>query len=163
MISNQIQPIETIITESINDKIDIETANISKCYDLIKHLSLKRYRLSDYIHSSEYTTDRNVLGWLNDDIQNVLPKSIKRSECICNSKNINITNDLGKVESKIISYDRVVNHTILDKDQIYAHMYGALQKVIQDKEALEEKVASQQRTIDALLAWATQQGFQVAP
>jgi uncharacterized coiled-coil protein SlyX len=42
-------------------------------------------------------------------------------------------------------------------------MYGALQKVIQDKEALEEKVATQQQTIDSLLAWATSQGYQSPP
>jgi hypothetical protein len=67
---------------------------------------------------------------------------------------------LGDINKNMISYDVIPNLPTIQKDQIYAHMYGALQKVIQDKEALEEKVATQQQTIDALLDWATSQGYQ---
>jgi hypothetical protein len=100
-------------------KTDIEDADIQICYDIVKGLKLKRFQYDASYAEVTQTKDKHMVGWIAQEVKTVFPKAVT-----------------------ITSYDPVANMSNfygLDVDQIYKSMYGALQKVIQDKEALENK------------------------
>jgi hypothetical protein len=69
--------------------------------------------------------DRNSVGWIAQDVSWVFPNAVQR-----------------------IANEWFPDFHALDVDQIYKTMYGALSKVIADKEALETRVV----TLEAKLA-----------
>jgi len=62
--------------------------------------------------------DHNSVGWIAQDVSWVFPNAVQR-----------------------VSNSWFPDFHSLDVDQIYKTMYGALSKVISDKEALEQRVA----------------------
>lgn len=65
---------------------------------------------------------------------------------------------------KIYIYGSEVNDFMtIDKTQIGILAGASVQELHQIVKSQQQTIDQQQRTIDALLAWATQQGFQVAP
>jgi hypothetical protein len=71
--------------------------------------------------------DKKVIGFIAQEVESFYPKAIIKSE----------ENGFEDFRS-------------LDVDQIYKCMYGALKKVINDKEALEATIVSQQQQINTL-------------
>lgn len=142
-----------------NDKENVHNADINRCYDLVKHLPLKRYTLSEVIYPKESNFDRTKLGWIESDLQQFLPKSSKKIDRIAQQNIIELANPDGTMGKKTLSYSIAKDVPITKPEQVYAHMYGALQKVIEDKEALEKKIESQNKTINELLIWALSQGY----
>jgi len=96
-------------------KENIEDANLDICYNTVKNLKLRRFKWKEEIYP-EYT-DRNVIGFIAQEVEQYFPNSVKQ------------TNDHGFVDFKSI-----------DVDQVYKTMYGALQKVISELEILEQEL-----------------------
>ena len=99
-------------------KLNIETANADLCYSTVKNLPLRRYTYDPAVFPDDAIHDRSVVGWIAQEVREVLPKAVS--------------------QSSQHGYDDFLS---LDADQIYKTMYGALQRVIADKEALEARVA----------------------
>src|SRR5210317_788523 len=97
-------------------KENIQDANLDTCYDTVKNLKLRRFRWRDDV---EGITDKNVIGWIAQEVEEVLPKSVST-----------VGEKYGLEDVKF-----------LNADQIYAAMFGTIQKLIEDKERLETQVA----------------------
>ena len=97
-------------------KLNIEDADLDICYDTVKTLPLRRFTYDANVFPS--VPDRNVVGWVAQEVANVLPKAVS-----------------------ITSQHGFPDFLGLDVDQIYKTMYGALRKVIDRNEALEARVA----------------------
>ena len=98
-------------------KHNIQNADLDECFNNIKNLPLKKYKWKDDVYSPEQVNDRNKLGWLADDVQNIFPKSVK------------IINANGYEDCKT-----------LDSDQIIASLYGCIQKLIIISENKKNKI-----------------------
>lgn len=102
------------ISSDARIKTNITMANLDTCYNNVKSIPLKRYTWRDEIYTHEQVPDRSKLGWIAQDVENILPKSVEQ-------KNMYGIEDC----------------RTLNSDQIIACMYGALQKVIEKLEQLE--------------------------
>jgi hypothetical protein len=108
------------ITSDVRVKTNIEDADTSMCYSTLKNLHLKRYTY-DLSYANIYKIkDHSVVGWIAQDVEKVFPKAVTITDYDSNTQ---LSNFYG-----------------LDVDQIYKTMYGALHKVIEDKERLEAEV-----------------------
>lgn len=105
-------------------KENIEDANLNICYENMKKLKLKRFNYKEEWmvdeNGNRKSLDTKFLGFIAQEVQQVFPKAIT---IIDDSSNSGIE-DL---------------HT-LDTDQIMKSMYGALQKLIDKVENLEEVI-----------------------
>jgi hypothetical protein len=100
-------------------KEEIENADLDRCYETVKNLTLRRFKWKDNIENfSEHQRDKRVVGWIAQEVEEVLPKSIETFD-----------EKYGMEDIKF-----------LNTDQIYATMYGALQKAIQKIESLESEL-----------------------
>lgn len=107
-------------------KENIQDANIDMCYDTVKNIPLRRFKWRDDLEGfSEYQKDKNVLGWIAQEVEEYMPKSINT------------------IEEKY-GIDDV---KFLNNDQLYASMYGALQKAISKIESLEDELAKIKNSI----------------
>jgi hypothetical protein len=97
-------------------KTNITNANLDICYDNVKNIPLKRYTWLDEVYTEEQVPDRSKLGWIAQDVETYLPKSVEQKE--------------------MFGYS---DCRTLNSDQIIANMYGALQKVITDLETEREQ------------------------
>lgn len=96
-------------------KENIEDADLDICYNTVKVLKLRRFKWKEEIYP-DYT-DRNVIGFIAQEVEQYFPNSIRQN------------NENGFVDFKSI-----------DVDQVYKTMYGALQKVISELEILEQEL-----------------------
>jgi hypothetical protein len=168
-------------------KENIEDADLDLCYSTVKNLNLKRYKFIDGI--LEEKQDRNQLGWIAQEVEEVMPKSIFKHEYKYNQvyedetvpaqeliewednpTDENTKDDIKawmdsneleynsgdtkqdlldkipsvkqeakeeRTEQKLVSEDVLEDCHGLSKDQIYATMFGAIQKLQAKVEALE--------------------------
>lgn len=98
-------------------KENIELADLDVCYQNMKSIPLKRYTWKDDVYTEEQVHDRSKLGWIAQDVESVFPKAVEQKEMF------------GYEDCKT-----------LNADQIYATMYGAIQKLIQKVEYLESQI-----------------------
>lgn len=54
----------------------IGPADLQRCYDDVKSLKLKRYRVKDDCFTSEQARDRTVTGLVAGDVQKIIPKAV---------------------------------------------------------------------------------------
>jgi hypothetical protein len=105
-------------------KEDIEDANLDICYENMKRLKLKRFKYKDDWLFDETgnrkTEDNKMLGFIAQEVKQVFPKAIT----IIDDTEQSGIEDL---------------HT-LNTDQLIKSSYGALQKLIQKVENLEETI-----------------------
>lgn len=87
-------------------KQNITLADKNRCYEIIKTLPLKHYEWSPEYISQTSTPDTSKLGWIAQDVSSVFPKAVRTTPL----------------------YD-LEDCKTLDADQIYAAMYGAIQKL----------------------------------
>jgi hypothetical protein len=128
------------------DKQNIHRANLDLCYDTMKNIPLSRFTFNEEIIPVQNRVDRTVLGWIHEDIQPVLPKAVQ-------TLLFNVTKK--RIETAGLQYndaesDECTTIRRVHTDQIYATMFGAVQKLIQDKESLEATILSQQEQINTL-------------
>lgn len=100
-------------------KTNITMANLEICYNNIKNIPLKRYTWLDEVYTNEQVPDRSKLGWIAQDVETLLPKSVEQKEMF------------GYLDCRT-----------LNSDQIIASLYGAVQKLIDKVEALEQQLSN---------------------
>lgn len=57
-------------------KDNIVAADLARCYEIVKGLPLRRYTWKDTVYDSDRVADRSKLGWIAQEVRNVLPKSV---------------------------------------------------------------------------------------
>ena len=112
-------------------KENIELANLDLCYLAVKTIPLKRYKWKDEVYSNTQVPDRHKLGWIAQDVQAVFPKAVTVHDFRYNQ----VFED-----NQLISEDVIQDCLDLNADQLYAAMYGAMQKLIAKVETLETKL-----------------------
>ena len=149
-------------------KEDIELADLDLCYEAIKGIPLKRYKWRDDIYTAEQVTDRRKLGWIAQDVEAIFPKAVGTHEFKYNQVFVEtiipaVEEELdadGNVitpaqperieKGKLISEDVIEDCRDLDSDQLYAAMYGAIQKLMVKVETLEASNADLLARLSAL-------------
>jgi hypothetical protein len=99
-------------------KEDIIPADLNICVSNVKSMPLKYYKWRDQYLTSEHSNDRHKLGWIAQDVEKVLPKSV------------------GKLNLFGMEDCRTLNN-----DQIVANMYGAIKMLVKKIEEKEQAVA----------------------
>jgi hypothetical protein len=151
-------------------KEDIELADLDLCYEAIKAIPLKRYKWRDEIYTAEQVTDRRKLGWIAQDVEAVFPKAVGTHEFKYNQVfeetiipavgeeldadgNVITPAQPERTEQgDLISEDVIEDCRNLNSDQIYAAMYGAVQKLMAKVETLETSNADLLARVTALEA-----------
>ena len=141
-------------------KEEIELADLDLCYEAVKNIPLKRFKWKDEVYTEEQAYDRRKLGWIAQDVEAVFPKAVRQHEFKYNQVFEEVVipavaeelDDDGNIvtevqperieKGELISEDIIEDCRDLNSDQIYAAMYGAIQKLISTVESLEAKVAA---------------------
>lgn len=118
-------------------KENIVLADLDRCYEIVKTVPLKRYTWKDSVYTVEDVQDRSKLGWIANDVQQVFPKAVNTHDQILTSTHIEKDENGNDIEVKDILTDCLD----LNADQIYAAMYGTIQKLQQKVEELEARLA----------------------
>ena len=141
-------------------KTNITNADNDRCYEIVKQVPLKRYTWKSEVYSQDKVKDRSKLGWIAQDVEEVFPKAVGTSRFAYNqvfedvvtpeldSEGNAVFNEDGvaktKTEKRLVSEDVIEDCKDLNSDQIYAAMYGTIQKLIEKVETLEAKVLALQ-------------------
>lgn len=139
-------------------KTNIVAANLDRCYEIVKTVPLKRYTWRDEVYSSEQVKDRSKLGWIAQDVEAAFPKAVNQKPFKFNqvyrlvetpevdSAGNPILDDNGtqkvKVTKELVSEDIISDCRDLNADQLYAVMYGAIQKLMSKVESLEVEIST---------------------
>jgi hypothetical protein len=139
-------------------KTNITNADNDRCYEIVKQVPLKRYTWKSEVYSQEQVKDRSKLGWIAQDVEAVFPKAVGTNRFAYNqvfedvvtpeldSDGNALLDENGvaktKTEKRLVSEDVIEDCKDLNSDQIYAAMYGTIQKLIEKVELLESKVAT---------------------
>jgi len=151
-------------------KEDIELANLDLCYEAIKNIPLKRFKWRDEVYTDEQVRDRRKLGWIAQDVEAVFPKAVGTYEFKYNQVfketiipaveeeldadgNVITPAQPERIEKgELISEDVIEDCRDLNADQLYAAMYGAVQKLMAKVETLEASNADLIARLSALEA-----------
>jgi hypothetical protein len=100
-------------------KTDIILADLDRCYEIVRDLPLKRFTWREDVYTAEQVSDRSKLGWIAQDVEKVFPKAIT-------------------ITKHKISDDEIIEDCRgLNADQLYAVLWGAVQKLQLKVAALE--------------------------
>jgi hypothetical protein len=97
-------------------KENIMNADMDRCYEIVKNLPLKHYAWRSTYIPYDIAPDRSKLGWIAQDVKTIFPKAVD-------------TKSLYGIDDCLT----------LNTDQIYATMYGCIQKLQTLIEALQEE------------------------
>lgn len=109
-------------------KEDIVLADVDTCYDNVKALPLKYYKWRDDVFDEMKLEDKHKLGWIAQEVEEIFPSSVSKKQ--------------------MNGYD---DCRVFNPDQIYASMYGAMQKVIAISEGHTQAIAAHTQTIADLM------------
>lgn len=111
------KPSSTSWTVSSDERLkeDIQAADLDVCYNAVKNLPLKYYKWRDDVYTQDEVPDRHKLGWIAQDVQSSIPKAVSVMESAYGLSNV----------------------LALNADQIYAMMYGTVQKLQLEIETLK--------------------------
>lgn len=98
-------------------KENIVDADIDICYNNIKNLDLKKYKWKDEYVSKKIAKDRNKLGWIAQEVEQIMPKSV--------------------TQENMYGFE---DFRTLNTDQIICNLYGAVKKIISTINEREEKI-----------------------
>lgn len=104
------------VTSDKRLKNDIQNADLERCYDIVRDLPLKHFAWKPAVLDNWSIEDRTKLGWIAQDVEKVFPKSVRKQDMYGLS-----------------------DCMTLDSDQLYAAMYGCIQKLQEKVELLEEE------------------------
>jgi hypothetical protein len=139
-------------------KEEIELADLGLCYEAVKSIPLKRFKWKDEVYTEEQAYDRRKLGWIAQDVEAVFPKAVRQHEfkyaqvfekTVVPAVPEQLDDDGNVVaeaqpeyikKGELISEKTISDCRDLNSDQIYAAMYGAIQKLIEKVEALEAEI-----------------------
>jgi hypothetical protein len=147
-------------------KENIILADVDRCVEIIRAVPLKHYRWKDEVYTLDQVKDRSKLGWIAQDVEKVFPKAVYMSPFHYNQVYEDIVNSDGVAERQLVSEDVIEDCRDLNADQMYAVMYGAIQKLISENDtckatnvAINEQLSTLSSNYTSLLAWAQTQGF----
>ena len=141
-------------------KEEIELADLDLCYEAVKSIPLKRFKWKDEVYTEEQVRDRRKLGWIAQDVEAVFPKAVGTykfkynqvfeettipaiEEELDGEGNVTTLSQPERIKKgELISEDVIEDCRDLNSDQLYAAMYGAIQKLMVKVETLEIEVAS---------------------
>lgn len=106
-------------------KENIENADLDICYNNFKNINLVRYKWMNNIYSNDQINDRTQLGWIAQDIEQILPKSV----ITCNK--------FGFEDCKF-----------LNSDQLLSTLYGTVQKLINNFDNQENNINNLQTELN---------------
>jgi hypothetical protein len=109
-------------------KHNIQVADCSRCYDIVKDLKLVSFKWDDNKVSEERVKDRKKLGWIAQEVEAYFPKAV------------------GQVDMYGIRDCRT-----LDTDQIYASLYGAVQQLQTLVETLQKENDALKSSVDKIM------------
>jgi len=139
-------------------KEEIELADLDLCYQAVKTIPLKRFKWKDEVYTEEQVRDRRKLGWIAQDVEAVFPKAVGTyefkynqvfeetiipavEEILDDEGNVTTSAQPERIEKgELISEDVIEDCRDLNSDQLYAAMYGAIQKLMVKVETLEAEV-----------------------
>lgn len=99
-------------------KENIVNADLSRCLEIVDKLDLKHYKWKDEFLEKTKEVDKSQLGWIAQEVEEVMPKAVV---------------ELGDMFG-------IENIKTLNKDQIIAVLYGAVQKLIERYEMLDKEL-----------------------
>jgi hypothetical protein len=108
-------------------KENIELADLDTCYSNVKNIPLKYYKWRDDVYTDKQVSDRHKLGWIAQDVETVFPKAVDKGEMH------------GYLDCRT-----------LNSDQIYASMYGAIQKLQHVYEATKQELDDLKAVVAAM-------------
>ena len=73
-------------------KLNIENADLDICYSNIKAINLKRFQWDSSYYPE--VDDRNTLGWIAQEVQEVYPKAVSESDSFGLSNFLNLNSDI---------------------------------------------------------------------
>ena len=120
------------VASDVRLKENVSLADLDRCYDIVKSLPLKRFTWKNDVYTADQVKDRSKLGWLSQDVQDVFPKSVD-SKPFYTKSYIRRDEEIEETKEELLLEDCLS----MNADQIYAAMYGAIQKLIQKVEELE--------------------------
>ena len=110
-------------------KTNIELADLDICYNNVKALPLKRY---EWTVDLDKHVDAREIGWIAQDMEQVFPKAV--------------------LSNNMYGYE---DFKTINKDQVYAMMYGALQKtinIVEQQEARIQTLEADKTSLESRLA-----------
>ena len=110
-------------------KEDIVLADTDTCYNNVKRIPLKYFKWRDEYFTKDHISDRHKIGWIAQDVEKVFPKAVRVS-----------TDKSSKIPEC----------RTLDTDQLYATMYGAIQKLQEMCERYEKSITVLQAEVNYL-------------
>jgi hypothetical protein len=119
-------------------KKDIVFADLTQCYDIIKTIPLRRYTWKDDVAEQNHFRDRTRLGWIAQEVETIFPKAIDKHQVIIH-RSEEVLTEQGNTEVKQVS-TIIPDCRTLNTDQLYATMYGAIQKLIEKQEAMQQEI-----------------------
>ena len=147
-------------------KENIEEADLDICYNIVKNLPLKRYTWKENVYSLEQVKDRTKIGWIAQDVKEVFPKAVASHRLTYNqvyediitpeldNEGSPILDENGvektKIEKKLVSEDVIDDCLTLNSDQIYAALYGSVQKLVSIVEDQANTIAELSSRIETL-------------
>jgi hypothetical protein len=118
-------------------KENIIDADLDLCYSICKNLRLRRYTWKDYIG---YEDDRNVVGYIAQEVQEVFPKSVSVSKTALKKKG----------ENGEIIEEEIEDFLSLNVDQINKTLHGAVQKLMKIMEEQQTIISNLEARLSAL-------------
>ena len=118
-------------------KTGIALADTERCYQAMKAIPLKVYTWLDTVYTPDQIRDRTKLGWIAQDVEKVFPKSVGQNPFCYSHKDVH-----GSTVNTVIEDCRD-----LDTDQMYAVMYGTVQKLMVDSERMQSTILGLQQVI----------------
>jgi hypothetical protein len=106
------------VTSDERVKENIVSADLDTCYENVKRIPLKHFKWKDEIYDDTQIYDRRKLGWIAQDVEKVFKKAVRTNP----------------------NHPTVPNCKSLDADQIYACMYGTIQKLQQMCEKMQARI-----------------------
>lgn len=131
-------------------KENIVLADINRCVEIIRTVPLKHYRWKDEVYTQEQVKDRSKLGWIAQDVEKVFPKAVSTHPFHYNQVYEDVMKEDGSIMKRLVSEDVIDDCRDLNADQIYAVMYGAIQKLITENDTLQTTLTSVLARLTAL-------------
>ncbi len=121
-------------------KEGITGADYDLCYQDVKDLELKYFKWKDEYIESYNVQDVHKIGWIADDVEAIFPNAVTTYDVDITSSEYLITGMTEGIKS-------------LNTDLIYASMFGAMKKMIEKIEFLEQQNIDFGTTIASLMAY----------
>ena len=117
-------------------KEGIEFADLTSCYETVKSIPLRRYTWRDDVYRQHQFHDRSRLGWIAQEVEPHFPKAVESHRYVIEEKETSTVKEV------------IEDCRTLNTDQLYATMYGAIQRLIQKQEEMQEEIHELRRQLN---------------